>query len=171
MISKKMADAVNTQIAAEFYSSYMYLSMAAYFAEYGLDGFAAWMKMQAQEELAHGMKFFNHVNERDGRVCLGAIDSPPSDWESPLAVFDATLNHERKVTSMINDLVTIAKEEKDYASENFLQWFISEQVEEEASAKGLLDRLRMIDGSPQGMFMMDREMGQRTFALPAAGDE
>jgi ferritin len=168
MISQSMVDAINAQVVAEFYSSYLYLSMAAYFESQGLEGFSSWMKVQAQEELTHGVKLFNHVNERDGRVILGAIEQPETDWDSPLAAFKAAYAHEQKVTSLINDLVTLAREEKDYASENFLQWFVNEQVEEEASAKAIVDQLSFVAGNPHALFMLNRELGQRTFTPPAA---
>lgn len=171
MISQRMVAAVNSQIVAEFYSSYLYLSMAAYFESTGLDGFSTWMKMQAQEELTHGMKMFNHVNERDGRVQLDAIEKPQLEWDSPLAAFEAALGHEQKVTGLINNLVTLAREEKDYASENFLQWFVNEQVEEEAVAKSIVDQLRIIAGNPHALFMINRELGQRTFTPAATATE
>lgn len=163
MISKSMIDAMNDQINAETYSAYLYFAMAAYFCEQALDGFATWMEVQAQEELSHAMKFYAQVNEREGRVMLDAIDKPPAEWASPLAAFQAAYEHEQKVTGMINNLVTLARKENDYASEVFLQWFVNEQVEEEASAKAVVDRLQLMGDSGHGLFMMDREMGQRTF--------
>ena len=171
MISQSMVDAINSQVVAEFYSSYLYLSMAAYFESEGLEGFSSWMKAQAQEELSHGMKLFNHVNERDGRVLLDAIEKPQTGWDSPLAAFEAAYGHEQKVTSLINDLVTLAREEKDYASENFLQWFVNEQVEEEANAKAIVDQLKFVAGNPHALFMLNRELGQRTFTPPAPAAE
>lgn len=163
-----MVDAVNHQINAEMFSSYLYLSMAAYFEDLGLPGFTNWMKVQAQEEMVHAMKFFNELAERDGRVVLATIDKPQADWESPLAVIQDVYEHEQKVTALINGLVTLAREEKDYASEAFLQWFVTEQVEEESSAKAIVDQLRLIQGQPQGLFMIDREMGTRVFTPPPA---
>lgn len=172
MISKKMTDAVNNQINAELYSSYLYLAMAAYFEDLGLPGFTNWMKCQAQEENTHAMKFFDELCERDGRVVLEAIDKPQTEWDSPLAAFEAVYAHEQKVTSLINNLVALAREETDPASEVFLQWFVTEQVEEEAAAKAIVDELKLIEGHPQGLFMIDRELRQRAFTPtePAAED-
>lgn len=170
MISKKMNEAINGQINAEMYSSYLYLSMAAYFQDLGLPGFSNWMRIQAKEEDMHAMKFFDQVHERGGRVVLAAIDQPPADWESPLAVFAEVCSHEQKVTSLINKLVDLARGESDHASEVFLSWFVSEQVEEEASAKAVVDQLKLIKDNPQGLFMMDRELGQRVFTPPPAAE-
>ena len=130
MLSKAMQDAINEQIKNELYSAYLYLSMAAYSEANNLSGFAHWMRAQSQEEVEHAMKFFEFVNERGGRVVLHAIDQPPVDFESPVKIFEETLNHERKVTAMINSLYELALEEKDYAAQVMLHWFIDEQVEE-----------------------------------------
>ncbi len=170
MISKKMEKALNGQLNAELYSAYLYLSMAAYFESADLAGFANWMRVQVQEERFHAMKFYDYIIERGGRVTLGPIEAPPSDWDSPLAVFEATLTHEQKVTGLINDLMDLAREEKDNASEIFLQWFVNEQVEEEDNAGKVLGQLKLIKDSPQALFMMDREMGQRVFTPPAAAE-
>lgn len=169
MISKKMVEAFNHQINAEIFSSYLYLSMSAYFEDLGLPGFTNWMKVQAQEEMVHAMKFFNELAERDGRVVLAAIDQPETEWESPLAVAESVYAHEQKVTALINQLVTLAREESDYAAETFLHWFVTEQVEEESSAKAIVDQLKLIQGQPQGLFMIDRELGSRVFTPPPAG--
>ncbi|WP_456433920.1 ferritin [Thermosulfuriphilus sp.] len=166
MLSERMEEALNRQVNAELYSAYLYLSMAAYFESKNLEGFARWMKMQTQEELMHAMKFYNFINERGGRVKLAPIEGPPVDWASPLAAFEAALEHERYVTSLINDLVNLALEEKDHATNIFLQWFVSEQVEEEASVGAVVERLRLVGDSPQGLFMVDRELSQRTFTIP-----
>ncbi len=172
MLSENMTTEMSNQVVAEFYSSYLYLSMAAYFDSVGLQGFANWMKIQAKEELSHGEKIFDFVIERDGTVCLGAIDAPPSKWASPLEAFKAAYEHEQKVTGMINNLVTMARKENDYASENFLDWFVDEQVEEESTAKNIVDQLKLIGDNPQAMLMLDRELGQRTYTPPAdAGQE
>ncbi len=168
MISEKMCAAMSDQVVAEFYSAYLYLSMSAYFDAAGLKGFAQWMKVQAGEELAHGDKIFNFIAERDGQIRLSAIEAPPAQWKSPLAAFIAAYQHEQKVTAMINQLVTISRAEQDYASESFLQWFVNEQVEEESTAKGIVDQLNIIDNHPQALLMLDRELGQRTAAAPAA---
>ena len=168
MIPSKVEDAINTHINAELYSAYLYLSMAAYFETINLSGFANWMNVQFQEEQLHAMKFFNYLNERGGTVKLKAIDEPPSNWDSPLEVLKETLAHEVKVTGLINDLVILARAEKDIATDNFLRWFIDEQVEEEDNANKLVEQLKMIQSSPHALFMMDRELGQRTFTPPAA---
>lgn len=166
MISKKIEQALNDQINAEFYSAYLYLSMQAYFESANLAGCATWMKAQTQEEVMHAMKMYDFVNERSGRVLLKPIDGPPTDWESPLAVFEAVLEHERKVTGLINDLVDLAINEKDHATNTFLQWFVNEQVEEESSAEAAVQQLRMMKDAPGGLFMLDRELGQRVFTPP-----
>jgi ferritin len=163
-----MQAAINSQINAELYSSYLYLAMAAYLEDISLSGAANWMKIQAQEELLHATKFFDYVHERDGRVVLKAIGEPPREWDSILDVFESAYAHEQKVTALINDLATIAEQERDRASMSFLQWFIDEQVEEEASAKTIADHLRMVQGAPHAVFMIDRELGQRVFTPPAA---
>ena len=167
MLSERMMKALNKQLNAELYSAYLYLSMAAYFESKNLKGFANWMRVQAQEELMHAMKFFDYINERGGRVYLEAIEKPPTEWKSPLDVFEATCEHEVKVTSMINDLVNMAMEEKDHATYNMLQWFVAEQVEEEASADEIRQQLRMIKEDGRGIMMLDKELKQRTFTPPA----
>ena len=169
MLSKKMTAALNGQINAEIYSSYMYLSMSAWCEQTGLAGFANWMRQQAQEEMFHAMKFFNFVNERGGRVVLEEIAKPPTEWESALDVFTATLAHERKVTGLINDLTNLALDERDHATNIFLQWFISEQVEEEAGVGAVLDKLKLTDKDTSGLFALDQELGRRLFTPPPAG--
>ncbi len=171
MLSEKMQEALNGQINAELYSAYLYLSMSAYFTSINLPGFANWMRVQAQEEMFHASKFYDFVNERGGRVILKEIAGPPAEFDSPLAVFEATLGHERKVTGLINELVNTAIEEKDHASHIFLQWFVSEQVEEESTAEGILQRLKLIGDDKSGLFMIDAELGQRVFTMPAQGQE
>jgi len=167
MLSERMMKALNKQLNAELYSAYLYLSMAAYFESKNLKGFANWMRVQAQEELMHAMKFFDYINERRGRVYLEAIEKPPIEWKSPLDIFEGTYEHEVKVTSMINDLVNMSMEEKDHATYNMLQWFVAEQVEEEASADEIRQQLRMIKEDGRGIMMLDRELKQRTFTPPA----
>jgi ferritin len=171
MLSEKMQNALNSQINAEFYSSYLYLSMSASFESISLGGFSKWMQAQAQEELMHAMKFYHYVNERGGRVTLGVIEAPPMKWDSPLAVFEATHEHEQKVTSLINQLVDLAIEEKDHATNSFLQWFVTEQVEEEATADDIVKKLKLMDDAPGGLFMLDRELGARVFTMPATADK
>lgn len=170
MLSKKIEAAFNEQLNAEMYSAYLYLSMGAYFEADGMAGFANWMRVQAQEEMVHAIKFFDHINERGGRVTLKAIAGPETDWDSAAAVFEHVYKHEQKVTGLIHNLVNLAIEEKDHASRSFLQWFVDEQVEEEDSASTVLDRLKLIGDSGNGLFMMDRELGQRVFTPPATQD-
>lgn len=160
-MDKKMEDALNKQMNAEFYSSYLYLSMAAWFETQNLSGFARWLELQAQEEWGHGMKFYRFINERMGAVKLDKIDKPADEWESPLAVFKEVMKHEQKVTGLINELVDLAAELKDHASFNFLQWFVAEQVEEEASADAVLNKIEMAKAAPAGLYMLDKEMGAR----------
>jgi len=168
MLSKKMQDAMNDQIQIELGSAYVYLSMAAYCEANNLPGFANWMQMQFQEELDHAMKFFVFVNDRGGRVLLQAIEQPPAEFASPTDVFEQTLAHEQMVTASINALYKLAVEEGDYASQNFLNWFVTEQVEEEKSASEVLDTLKMIGDQGHALLMLDRELGQRQ---PPAEDE
>jgi ferritin len=144
--------------------------MEAYFESVSLPGFATWMRVQTQEELMHTMKIYGFVNERGGRVLLKSIDQPPTEWESPLAVFEASYKHEQKVTGLINDLVNLAIEQKDHATNSFLQWFVNEQVEEEDSADQVVQKLKMIKNDPGGLFLVDRELGQRVFTPPAAAE-
>ena len=171
MLSKKMESALNKQMNAEMYSAYLYLSMGAYAASIGLGGFANWFRVQALEELSHAMKFFDYVNERGGRVTLAAIDAPPTDWESPVALFEETLKHEQKVTGLINRLVDIAREESDHATDNMLQWFVAEQVEEEGSAETLLSKVKLMGDKGEGLYMVDRELAARVFTPPAQSEE
>jgi ferritin len=161
MISDRMQKALNGQLNAEIYSSYLYLSMNAYFKSANLDGFANWMNAQAQEEMMHAMKFYDFIHQRGGRVLLAAIDTPPTDWDSPLSVFEDTLQHEQKVTGFINELVEIAMEERDHATQIFLQWFVTEQVEEEESVGNVLEQLKLLGDAQQGLFLMDRELASR----------
>jgi len=168
MVSGKVQKALNDQLNAELYSSYLYLSMNAYFKSVNLDGFANWMYAQAQEELMHAIKFYDFINQRGGRVVLAKIDAPPAQWDSPRAVFEDTLKHEQKVTGLINALVETAVNEHDHATNIFLQWFVTEQVEEEDSVGNVLEQLRLLGESKGGLFMMDRELSKRTF--DAAGE-
>ena len=167
MIKEKIQDALNKQLNAELYSAYLYLSMSAYFESEDLSGFANWMRVQAQEELTHAMKFYDYIIQRGARVVLSSIDEPPSEWEFPLAVFEHTYQHEQKVTGLINELVNLAIAEGDHATNNFLQWFVAEQVEEEDSANAALQKIKLISDAPGGLFMLDDELGQRVFNPPA----
>jgi len=163
MLSKRMEEELNKQINAEIWSAYLYLSMFAFFQNNNLTGFANWMKVQYQEETTHAMKIFDYVNERGGRVLLQPIAAVDTKWEDETDVFETTLKHEQKVTSLINNLVNIAIEEKDHATNNMLQWFVEEQVEEEANADEILQQLKMLKGNPHGILMLDRELKQRIF--------
>lgn len=167
MLSEKMGKALNGQLNAELYSSYLYLSMSAYFQSINLAGFANWMRVQAQEELVHSMKFYDYINERGGRVVLRPVEGPQSEWKSPLEAFEHVLKHEQKVTGLINDLVDLAVKERDHATNTFLQWFVTEQVEEESSANDVVQQLKLAGGDGGGLFMIDRELGQRVFTPPA----
>jgi ferritin len=171
MVKKKIEAALNKQLNAELYSSYLYLSMSAYFQSINLPGFANWMRVQTQEELVHAMKFYDFINERGGRVTLQKIDFPPTKWASPLNAFESAYKHEQKVTGLINDLVNLAVGEKDHATNIFLQWFVTEQVEEEASADEVVQKLKLVGKDSGGLFMLDGEMGQRVFTPPAASAE
>lgn len=159
----KMIDAFNEQIKNEFYSAYMYLSMSAYFADMGLPGFAAWMRVQAQEEVTHATKMYDYILTRGGKVALKAIDAPPVAWKNPLDVMQEGLKHEQFVTRRLNELTDLAVKEKDHASQIFLSWYITEQVEEEQSFGDIVNALKLIKGEGQGLLMMDRELGGRTF--------
>jgi ferritin len=171
MLNKKVEDALNEQHNAELYSGYLYLAMSAWFGSINLSGFAAWMRVQAQEELVHAVKFYDYINERGGRVALKAIDVPPFEWDSPLAAFEAAYAHEQKVTGLISALVDLARDERDHATEIFLQWFVTEQVEEEDSANDVVQKIRLMGDAAGGLFMLDRELGQRTFTPPAASSD
>lgn len=161
MFTKKVQDAINEQINAELYSSYLYLSMGAHFETVNLPGFANWMKVQSQEEYGHGMKFFHFVNERSGKVVLEAIAKPPAEFKTPLDIMKKVLEHEKKVTAMIEALYELALKEKDYPTQVMLQWFIAEQVEEEKNATDIIELLKSIGDSPAGMAMVDAKLGAR----------
>ena len=161
MLSKKVQKALNEQINAELYSTYIYLSMSNQLFLQNFPGMAAWMKAQATEERGHAMKIYDYLHGRNGEVELARLDAPPAKWSSPLAVFEAALGHEKKITGMINGLVDLAVAEKDHATNSFLQWFVDEQVEEEASALEVVDKLKMVKGFTGGLFMLDSELGQR----------
>ncbi len=161
MISQGVTDAINEQIKHEFYSAYVYLSMSAYFEYSNLLGFAKWMRAQAREEVTHGMKLFDFINDRGGRVMLQPIGGPPIDFASPLEVFEQSLKHEQSVTGMINNLYEIAAQAHDFATQVALQWFITEQVEEENTAATIVEQLRMIGNDRSAMLMLDRELGAR----------
>ncbi|HRP01159.1 MAG TPA: ferritin [Candidatus Kapabacteria bacterium] len=162
MIKQSVQDAINSQIVREVFSSNLYLSMAAYFASQSLNGFASWMRIQAQEEMTHALKFFDYLLARNANPVIGAIDAPQISWGSPLEAFEDALNHERKVTNWINELVDLAINEKDHATNAMLQWFVNEQVEEEDNTSMIVDKLNLVGNNTQGLFMLDNELGSRT---------
>ena len=163
MISKKIHAAFNEQINHEIYSGYLYLSMSAYFISLGLDGFAHWMRVQRMEEEAHAMKFFEHLRDRDARIELGAIDKPKLKWTSPLEAFKAAYEHEKFITGTINGLYKLAEKESDYPAKVLLDWFVKEQVEEEASTSKIVQLLGRIKDSGSGLVMLDKQLGKREF--------
>ncbi len=161
MLSKSIQDAINDQINKELFSSYLYLAMSSYYAESNLSGFASWMRVQSSEEYAHAMKFYGYIIERNGHVDLESIDKPQAKFKSPVDVFRQVLDHEQKVTAMINKLYELAIKEKDYPTQIMLEWFITEQLEEEKSAGDILEQLKMIGDSPVSIIMMDRQLAAR----------
>ena len=169
MIKKTVEVALNEQINAEFHSAYLYLSMSAWFQSIGLTGYANWMRIQYQEELAHATRFFDYVNERGGKVKLTPIKEVLVDFSGIVDVFEKTLVHEQTVTGLINKLMDVSIQESDHATKSFLQWFVDEQVEEEANVEQILNNLKLIKGEGQGLLMMDREMQTRVFVDPFAG--
>lgn len=161
MLSDTIQKALNTQINEEMHSAYVYLAMAAESDRLGLPGFCNWFKQQYQEELSHADRFFHYVLERGGEVHLSPIAGPKIAEETPLSLFEKSLGHEQHITSCIFKLKDLARAESDHATDNFLEWFVAEQVEEEASTSAVLDQLRLVDGNPSGLFMIDRELGIR----------
>jgi len=164
MLSKRMEKALNGQLNKELFSSYLYLSMAAYFEDMNLTGMAKWMRLQADEEHEHSMKFYDFIIKISGRVVLEQIDKPKSSWDSPKAAFEDALAHEQFITKSINELTDLAIEEKDHSTSTFLHWFIDEQVEEEANAGDIVRKFDLIGDSKSGLYMLDRELGTRTNA-------
>ena len=160
-LKKEILEALNDQLNAELESAYIYQAMAAMLEEEGFTGFAAWMDMQAIEEQEHARKFYDYINERGGRVKLASISEPPFEWDSPKAIFEAALEHEEYISDRINNLVSLARKHDDYATEVFLQWFVDEQVEEEASADDIVQKLKMAEGHKHVLLMLDKELGQR----------
>lgn len=167
MISPKLQDAINAQINAELWSAYLYLSMGMHFENTGYPGVANWFKVQFKEEQAHAEIFMNYLNSRGGRVVLAPIAEVPTEWANPLAAFEATLAHEQKVTSLINNLYHLAESEHDYATRGKLDWFVAEQVEEEETAQGLIDELKMVGADGMGLYTIDRELAARVYNVPA----
>jgi ferritin len=167
MLSKKLQKALNEQIQAELHSSYLYFSMSSWFKAQNLDGFASWMTFQAQEEMSHSMKLYGYIHDRGGDVELLEIPAPQKSWKSPLAAFQDAYKHEQYITGRINDLCSLADKDNDNATRVMLNWFVTEQVEEEATAQDVVEKLKMVQGHPGGIYMMDKEMAGRT-ASPAA---
>ncbi len=170
MISKKLEKAINEQINKELYSEYLYISMQAWFANQNLDGMATWMDAQGKEERFHAMKFFNYLIERGGKVALKPIDGPQVDFDNPLKAFSQAYKHEQLVTKSINDLMDLAIKENDHAAKSFLQWYVDEQVEEEASVDKIVAQLKMVGDNGHGIMMIDRELGQRVYTPPVAAE-
>jgi ferritin len=168
-MNTKVETALNEQIHAEFFSFYLYLSVSAYFTTLHLDGFAHWMRIQAQEEFGHAMKLFDYLNERGGTVRLAALDEPQAEWASPSDAVGAVLKHERHISERINTLVNLANSEKDHATTVVLHWYVNEQVEEESTADTLYHQVKMLEDSPHGLLMLDRELAGRT--LEASTEE
>ena len=166
MLSEKMINSLNGQINKELYSAYLYLSMAAHSTSIGLNGFANWFYVQVKEELTHAEKFYNYINQQGGKVVLDAIDEPDKDFSSPADLFKRTLEHEKKVTKMINDLVDLAKKQNDHATETCLQWFVTEQIEEEANATENVQKLKLVGKDGNGLLMVDSQLATRVFVPP-----
>ncbi len=169
MLSDKMCEALNKQINAELASAYLYYSMSAYFESKNLKGMANWFRIQTQEEMVHSAKIYDYIHDRDGKVVLKSIEGPKVDWKSPLEAFQDAYEHEIEVSKSIYKLLDLSNEEKDHSTNNFLQWFISEQVEEEATTKELAEKLKLIGDSTQGLFMMDQDLAGRKFSSDAEG--
>jgi ferritin len=169
-MDQKVETALNEQIHAEFFSFYLYLSVSAYFTTQHLDGFAHWMRVQAQEEFGHAMKLFDYLNERGGMVRLAALDAPQREWDSPSDAVGAVLAHEQHISHRINELVNLANEVKDHATTVVLHWYVNEQVEEEATADTLYHQVKMLEDSPHGLLMLDRELAGRTLESAADGE-
>ena len=166
MLQKKIEEALNEQINAEFWSAYLYLSMSLHFENEGRKGMANWFRIQFQEEQAHALALIEYVNARDGKVILKPIAEVPSSWDSPKAAFEATLEHEKKVTASINNLYAMAEEAKDFATRQKLNTFVAEQVEEEESVRQIIDDLTLIGNDGTGLLQLDRELGSRTYTAP-----
>lgn len=167
MLNTRLEVELNKQLNAELYSAYLYLSMSAFLASRNLSGFSNWMKVQFEEEQFHALKLYNYIIDRGGKVTLTAIEAPKTEWNDILDVFKDVLAHEEKVTDLINELVNVSMEEKDHATVSILQWFVTEQVEEEATVSDLLDQLKLVEGKGSGLFILDREAKQRVFTRPA----
>jgi ferritin len=167
MISKRLHDAINAQVNAELWSAYLYLAMSLDAENKGYKGVANWFYVQFQEEQAHARIFMNYLNSRDAKVTLLPIDPVPASWDSVLDMFRQTLEHEKKVTSLINNLAFIATDDRDFASINRLNWFIDEQVEEEESARDMIAAVEAVEGNKYGMYMLDKDLAARTYTAPS----
>ena len=168
MLKPNLLAALNQQINEEYHSSYIYQAMVAYFEDHHLDGCAHWMRLQAQEEHSHALKIFDYVISRGGRVVLADVKAPPKEWANPQAAFEAALAHEKLMSANITKLADLAQAEKDHATNNLMQWYVTEQVEEEANVDDILSKLKMVGGDGAGLFLMDRELKGRV-AAPAGG--
>jgi len=171
VLSERMTEALNEQTNKEIYSAYLYLSMSAYSTFIGMKGFANWFMVQYQEEMVHAMKIYDYINDQGGQVKLLAVAQPPTEFGSPLEMFEKTLEHEKFVTKCINDLVDLAFKEKDHASNIFLQWFVTEQIEEEANDNEIISKLKLVGKEGNGLFMIDKELAARVFTPPATSNE
>ncbi|MDO8550608.1 MAG: ferritin [Ignavibacteria bacterium] len=165
MIKDKILKALNKQLNEELYSSYAYLAMSAHFSSLSLDGFAHWFRLQSQEEYGHAMKILDYINTRNGKVSLMKVDPPKTAWKKPQEVFQEAYDKEVSVSKSINDIVGLSLSEKDYATNNFMQWFVSEQIEEESTASKLLNRFNLIGDNKNGLLILDRELGMRAAAV------
>ncbi len=168
MLSEKMQSELNEQVNKEFYSAYLYLAMSAYCTKIGLPGFANWMRLQYEEENMHVTKMYDYILDQGGEIHLKNIEEPPTEYGSPLDIFEKTLEHEQFITRSIHDLMGLAIEERDYATQTFLQWYVSEQVEEEANVNDVLNPLRMVGSDKGGLMMIDQNLGRRAAPAPAA---
>lgn len=162
MLKDSVQQALNDQVKQEFHAAHIYLSMCAWFEDQGLPGFANWMRMQYQEELGHGIKIFDFIIDRDGKAVIEGVEAPPTEWASPLAAFEAAHDHEKSVSRSIDELYNLADEENDHATKVMLQWFITEQVEEEASTKQAVDRLKLAGDDSSALLMLDQQFGDRS---------
>ncbi len=171
MLTQKMQDALNKQVNEEMYSGYLYLAMSAAFEAKNLTGVAGWFRCQALEEQVHAAKFFDFILERGGKVELDQLNAPPADWDSATAAFKDALGHEQHITGCINDLMKLSRDENDPATESMLKWFVDEQVEEEATAEGILEQFKLVGDNGYGILMLDKELAQRTFTMPPANGE
>ena len=166
MLSEKMVEALNNQVNREIYSAYLYMSMSAYSTYVGLKGFANWFMVQYQEEMVHAMKIYDYINSQSSKIKLQAIEEPASEFDSPLDMFEKTLKHEQFITGCINEVVDLAIEEKDHATNIFMQWYVTEQIEEEGNDNEIISKLKLIGDDGNGLLRLDNELGIRVFKPP-----